>query len=72
MTSRYQGWSPERLEIELAKYKEGIRNYRAFLSLSDKALRSYAQIKIDQWNKIVEELEDLIKPKIDYEDGTWV
>lgn len=72
MTSKYLTWSPEKIRREILTYEKGIKDYTSLLTANDTTLRDYATFRIKVWRERIKELEGLLKPKVDYEDGTWV
>jgi hypothetical protein len=74
MTLKYQDLPPERMQSNLRYYKSVLKEMQRISS-------RYTIGSIDHANwmkeivgveKNIEIIENLLKPKIDYEDGTWV
>jgi hypothetical protein len=73
MVSKYQGLSADELEKRLRLTRADIDMYKNMrgMNISD-GFRVSVQKMIMRLESSALELEELLKPKIDYEDGTWV
>lgn len=72
MISRYLNWSKTELQMELERLERAVKDHSHLLNSEEPTLVYYAKTKTKKWQGEIVVLKALLKPTIDYEDGSWV